>query len=47
MNRTVAKDAKRWVVKIGSALLTGDGATRVALSDSHELPHRSCLTTTI
>ena len=26
MNRTVAKDAKRWVVKIGSALLTDDGA---------------------
>jgi glutamate 5-kinase len=26
VNRTVAKDAKRWVVKIGSALLTDDGA---------------------
>ncbi|HIG67290.1 MAG TPA: glutamate 5-kinase [Porticoccaceae bacterium] len=26
MDRTVAKDAKRWVVKIGSALLTDDGA---------------------
>lgn len=26
MNRAVAKEAKRWVVKIGSALLTDDGA---------------------
>ena len=26
MNRQIAKDAKRWVVKIGSALLTNDGA---------------------
>ncbi len=26
MNRTVAKEAKRWVVKIGSALLNDDGA---------------------
>ena len=26
MNRTIAKQAKRWVIKIGSALLTNDGA---------------------
>lgn len=26
MNRDIAKDAKRWVIKIGSALLTNDGA---------------------
>jgi glutamate 5-kinase len=26
MNRKIAKDAKRWVIKIGSALLTNDGA---------------------
>ncbi|MDB9951892.1 glutamate 5-kinase [Porticoccaceae bacterium] len=26
MNRQIAKDAKRWVIKIGSALLTNDGA---------------------
>jgi glutamate 5-kinase len=26
MNRQIAKDSKRWVIKIGSALLTNDGA---------------------
>ena len=26
MNRIIAKQAKRWVIKIGSALLTNDGA---------------------
>lgn len=26
MNRQIAKDAKRWVIKVGSALLTNDGA---------------------
>jgi len=26
MNRNTAKEAKRWVIKIGSALLTNDGA---------------------
>ncbi|MDA8920355.1 glutamate 5-kinase, partial [Porticoccaceae bacterium] len=26
MTRTITRDAKRWVIKIGSALLTNDGA---------------------